>query len=349
MRKLLTDRNYSEGKLTVCRRVNQESILHKHYRAFLVFEQMKDLYVSGVIKNENGNLPYQSLAKYLKLSVSGLRGKIKQLKQYELIRVDKNKNIHLASWRRYVSIFRPQKFRTVKKDVYPNIAPADQVKKGALVANNFRAQEYMIKKKILDSEIKILVGAPKDRLTYPDAEGTPLGRGNSTPDGCSQSNNYIPGSKAWHTRPRHKKHSKPIRRLRAELMKDYDKLLWRYRQYYAEELETIETGYPAINPHITLSCAGVGRLLGIGTNAGYYQRSKMVSAGVLSIQSNSNYAKVLPVTPDTLQTINESGGNVFSKRYPTRRGNSGFTEKFHLSLPDELKLHPFFSYTIAKN
>lgn len=342
MRKLLSERKYEEGKLTVCRRVNRESILHKHYRAFLVFEQMKDLYVSGVIKNENGNIPYPELAKYLKLSVSGLRGKIKQLKNHELIRVDKNKNIHMASWRRYVSVFRPQKFRTVKKDVYPNIAAADQLKKGALVASNYRSQEYMIQKKILNSEIKILVGAPKDRLTYPE-------QGTSTLDGCSQSNNYIPGSKAWHTRPRHKKHSKPIRSLRRELLKDYDKLLWRYRQYYAEELETIETGYPEINPHVTLSCAGVGRLFGIGTNAGYYQRNKMVSAGVLSIQSRQNYAKVFPVTPDTRHAINESGGNVFSNQYRTRKGNTGFAEKFHLSLPDELKLNPFFSYMNAKN
>ena len=141
-----------------------------------------------------------------------------------------------------------------------------------------------------------------------------------------------------------------IRKIRKTMLKNYDHLLHEQKGIYLEQLSYIAEGYPEINPYITLSCAGFGRLFGVSASAGHYQRNKMIGAKVLLLKSNPNsYEKVYPVSEDIREEIKRSGGHVFSYNYPTRMNRNGVEEKYFLRLPDMLSVNHFFIYENAKN
>lgn len=227
--------------IKIPRRVIQEMILHRHYRAFMVFLQLKPLYVSGVILNHDGKLPYQQIATFLGLSLSGTRGKIKQLKKHKLIWVDRQKNFHLASDKTFVNIFKPQFLRRMRKYKYRNVAPADQLIKMSAIRENYRKQEHVLKHKIINKEIYGTVNAHVDRIKQP--EGVQNSSFQSTND-CRLGVGRTDLSKT------------AIRKIRKVLLQQYDDLLHKHKRIYLDKLEHIQNGYPDINPFVTLSCAG---------------------------------------------------------------------------------------------
>lgn len=252
MQPALQDRTLKDEMIKIPRSVTTEVINHKHYRAFLLFLQLKPLYVSGVILNDEDKLPYARIAAYLGLSISGVRGKIRQLKKHRLISTDRYKNIHLASYQDFVSLFREQYLRRMKKYVYKNVADADMLMKTSAIRENFRKQEYVLKNKILNKEIYGTVNAHVDRIKQPE------GLLNSNP----QFNDCHMGS------PRTDLSKTAIRKIRKVLLQDYDQLLHKQKQVFLIQMEQVEFGLPAINPYVTLSCAGLGRLFGIGGSGG---------------------------------------------------------------------------------
>lgn len=315
------------------RRVIREIILHRHARAFHVFLQLKPLYVSGVIKNADGKLPYQEIATFLGLSLSGTRGKIKQLKKYKLIRVDRQKNFHLASYKTFVNIFKPQFLRRMWKYKYRNLATADQLLKMSAIRENYRKQEHVLKHKIINKEIYGTVNAQVDRIKQP--EGLHNSSFQSQND-CRMGVGRTDLSKTT------------IKKIRKVMLRDYDNLLRKHKRIYLEQLEHIQNGYPAINPYVTLSCAGVGRLFGIGASSGHYQRQILADAQMITIKEGG-HLKIYPVGMDTREELRKEGGNVFHYNYPVTRATRGREDKFYLRLPDNLDVNLNFIYQNAKN
>lgn len=336
MRLSLETRVYKNGTLKVPKTCAKEIIQHKHYRAFMVFLQLKPLYISSVIMNDGGKFPYTLMAHYCGISVSGLRAKIKQLKKYKLLYTDKNKNIHLASYKTFVNIFRPQFLRRMKKYVYKNVASADMLIKISAIQENLRRQEYVVKRKIINKQIftidKNTVNAQKDRIKQP--EGIFFQVQNDCP-------RTIYGTDLSKT---------AIRKIRKTFLKDYDNLLHNQKRLYLENLEHVENGFPEINPYVTLSCAGVGRLFGINASTGHYQRQKLAKANVLSVkEAVTPFLKIMPVSQDGQEELHRQGCNVFSYNYPVKRGIRGMEEKFFMRLPDNLSVNLNFIYENAKN
>lgn len=329
----LEKRELKNEVIKIPRRVIQEMILHRHYRAFMVFLQLKPLYVSGVIMNDGGKLPYQAIAKFLGLSLSGIRGKIQQLKKHKLIRVDRQKNIHLASYKTFVNIFKPQFLRRMRKYNYRNVAPADQLIKMSAIRENYRKQEHVLKHKIINKEIYGTVNAHVDRIKQP--EGVQNSSFQSTND-CRLGVGRTDLSKT------------AIRKIRKVLLQQYDDLLHKHKRIYLEQLEHIQNGYPQINPYVTLSCAGVGRLFGTGASAGHYQRQHLANANLITIK-DGGYLKIFPVGIDTREELQREGGNVFHYNYPVKRARTGREDKFYLRLPDNLDVNLNFIYVNAKN
>lgn len=313
------------------RRVIREIILHRHARAFHVFLQLKPLYVSGVILNDSGKLPYQAIATYLGLSLSGTRGKIQQLKKHKLIWVDREKNFHLAAYKTFVNIFKPQFLRRMRKYNYRNLATADQLLKMSAIRENYRKQEHVLKHKIINKEIYGTVNAQVDRIKQP--EGV---QNSSFPNDCRMGVGRTDLSKT------------AIRKIRKVLVQDYDNLLHKHKRIYLEKLEHIQNGYPDINPYVTLSCAGMGRLFGIGSSAGYYQRQILAEAKMITIK-DGGHLKIHPVGMDTREELRREGGNVFHYNYPVKRARTGREDKFFLRLPDNLDVNLNFIYQNAKN
>lgn len=329
----LEKRELKKEVIRIPRRVIREMIMHRHYRAFTVFLQLKPLYVSGVILNDAGKLPYAAIAKYLGLSVSGTRGKIQQLKKHKLLYVDRNKNFHLASYKTFVNIFKPQFLRRMRKYNYRNLAPADQLIKMSAIRENYRKQEYEVKRKIINQEIYGTVNAQVDRIKQP--EGVQNSSFQSTND-CRMGVGRTDLSKT------------AIRKIRKVLLQHYDDLLHKHKRKYLEQLEHIQNGYPEINPYVTLSCAGLGRLFGTGSSAGHYQRQHLANANLISIKEGG-HLKIYPVAMDTREELRDQGGNVFYYNYPVRRGKRGREDKFYLHLPDNVDVNLNFIYENAKN
>ena len=164
----LEKRELKNEVMKIPRKIIPDMIKHRHYRAFMVFLQLKPLYVSGVILNDTGKLPYQQIASFLGLSLSGTRGKIQQLKKHKLIYVDRQKNFHLASYKTFVNIFQPQFLRRMRKYNYRNVATADQLIKMSAIRENYRKQEHVLKHKIINKEIYGTVNAQVDRIKQPE-------------------------------------------------------------------------------------------------------------------------------------------------------------------------------------
>jgi hypothetical protein len=329
MQRPLEERVFKNETFVIPKKIIREIILHKHCRAFEVYLQFKPLYVSSVIMNDGGKLPYRMMAAFMGISVSGLRGKIRQLKKHKLIWVDKKKNIHLASYKTFINIFKPQFFRRMKKFIYKNVASADVLIKTAAIQDNFSKQEYIIKNKIINKEIHT-VNAQKDRINSPKGF-FPLMKTD-----CPRTILSTDLSKS------------AIRKVKKSLLKDYDNLLHKYKRMYLEQLEQVQNGFPEINPTVTLSCSGVGRLFGVGATTGHYQRNKLAKAGVISIKSGDPPLKIWPVSLQDQQELRREGVNVFSFNYPVKRCR-GKEEKFFLRFPDKLTVNSLFIYENAKN
>lgn len=132
------------------------------------------------------------------------------------------------------------------------------------------------------------------------------------------------------------------------ILQDYDNILHKHKRIYLEKLEHIQNGYPDINPYVTLSCAGLGRLFGIGSSAGHYQRQILADAQMITIKEGG-HLKIYPVGMDTREELRKEGGNVFHYNYPVNRGKRGREDKFYLRLPDNLDVNLNFIYQNAKN
>lgn len=331
MQPALQDRTLKDEVIKIPRKVTTEMINHKHYRAFLVFLQLKPLYVSGVIMNDAGKMPYEKIAAYLGLSVSGVRGKIRQLKKHRMIRVDRDKNFHLASYKAFVSLFTEQFLRRMKKYVYRNVADADMLIKASAIRENYRKQEFTLKNKILNQAIYGTVNAPVDRIKQPEGFS----------DSTIQHNDCHMGTK------RTDLSKTAIRKLRKIIVQDYEKILHKQKQIFLVQMEQVEFGLPFINPYVTLSCAGLGRLFGIGGSGGHYQQRKLLQSNL--IQVKPHYQRIDADIPAVHEKQLEMRSDVFSYMYPVSRGRYSKNEKFFLRLPNLMNVNLNFIYENAKN
>jgi len=331
MQSALENRIFKNEVIKIPKSIPREVINHKHYRAFLVFLQLKPLYISGVILNDTGKFPYTAMAAYLGISVSGLRGKIKQLKKYKLIKPDQDKNFHLASYKTFVCLFKPQFLRRMKKYVYQNVGPADMLIKTAAIQENFRKQKHVLKNKILQKEIYGTVNAPVDRIKQPEGFNS----------------SYVQQHDCHLGQPRTDLSKTAIRKIRSYIMKDYENVLHKHKRQFLQQMEQVEHGLPAINPYITLSCGGLGRLFGRSGGSGHYQREKLLKASM--IQVKGNYHRISKHTPAVYENMYNMRNDVFSYNYPVRNGTTGREEKFFLRLPDLVNVNVNFIYENAKN
>ncbi len=331
MQQGLEHRVFKDEFIKIPRTVIEEIINHKHYRAFLVFLQLKPLFVSSVILNEEGYLPYTSIAEYLGLSLSGLRGKIRQLKKHKLIRVDQAKNFHLASYKTFVSKFRPQFLRRMKKYTYPNNSSADMLVKLSAIRENFRKQEYVLKKKLINQEIYGTVNAQVDRIKQPEG----LQNSSFTSNDCHGGQKRTDLSKS------------AIRKIRKLLLRDYDLIRHNQKKVFIDQMEQIELGLPVINPYVTLSCGGIGRLFGTSASAGHYQQQKLLSEGLIDVKPHYEYMDAnKPGVYESQMGIRE---DVFSYNYPVKRSRTGREDKFFMRMPNLLSVNLNFIYENAKN
>lgn len=96
--------------------VIQYMVRHRNYKSFLVFLKLKQLYISGMIMNDNGKPPYDKIASYMELPVKFIHINIQKLKQCKLINIDHNNNFNMASYKIFANMIiqAPFKIKEIK-------------------------------------------------------------------------------------------------------------------------------------------------------------------------------------------------------------------------------------------
>src|SRR4029078_1529738 len=195
---------------------------------------------------------------------------------------------------------------------YKNVATADSLIRTSAIRENFRRQEHALRIKIINKEIYGTVNAHVDRIKQPE------GVVGSNPNSFSAN----ASSNDCHTGPPRTDLSKTaIRKIRKLLLQDYEKLLQNQKRIYHKQLEQVEYGLPAINPYVTLSCAGLGRLFGASASTGHYQQQKLLKEGVIRVEAH--FEKINRNVAAVYENMQQMRHDVFSYNYPVKRGPTG--------------------------
>lgn len=91
--------------LKVPKNLARDILAHPGARSIAIFLELKPLFVSSVIHNDNGTIPYNIMARYVGYSYSGFRQHFNVLKKLNLAYVDEDRNVHLSSYHDLKLIF----------------------------------------------------------------------------------------------------------------------------------------------------------------------------------------------------------------------------------------------------
>lgn len=100
--------------LKIPKSISKAITTHKYGRSIALFLELKPLFVSGVIFSEAGHIPYRKLSKFVNYSESGFRGHMTHLRSLGLITIDKQRNIHLCSYKTLKQLITNTNVKTIK-------------------------------------------------------------------------------------------------------------------------------------------------------------------------------------------------------------------------------------------
>lgn len=263
--------------LRIPKNISKYLVAHKDYISLIYFLSLKPLFKSSVIFNQDQKIPYNKLANFLNISHSGLRFHLTRLKDLKLIRVSKNKNITLASYKTFCNLFNVGTHTYKHKYYFQNNTDLKTFIKSIVYAENLKKQDYTILKKLcyICSKLEL-----SDFVNGKSAE---------LDDILLQYNidcelEYMQGIDKYQE-PKYIKHHKKF------ILKHFDYLKERYQERYEKD---IEQKYHIINdryyernlfdPQTTLSCTGFARILNRKSKStGLYQERKMFESGYVYI------------------------------------------------------------------
>jgi len=287
-----------------------EAILkHPHARAIFIYLELKPLFISSVLFNERGKLPYNKISEFIGEGKSTIRKKIATLKRLKLVRVDRKKNLHLASYDKLADLF---SHHTKRKHKLLNNGTTGHLVKTVAIYENMKRQEYTRNKKILEREL-FLILSEKQQLD-------PI-----------NSNVFLPtakGCEKYFSKRFIRNYSKMIKKNLPAYIAKWDKI-------YDRQILQTEFKFPDVNPNVTLSCKGIARVINRkAQSSGYYQARKIVHAGLLQVSGQYQ------LIPDVCPAINENDyglrTDIYSYVYRTRRNATGLKRMYFRTLPNLL-------------
>lgn len=87
---------------------------HNYGRSLAIWLELKPLFISGVIFSDNGKISYKKIASFTRYCESAIRGHITNLRKLDLITIDKQRNIHLKSYKFFKQLITKSDVKTVK-------------------------------------------------------------------------------------------------------------------------------------------------------------------------------------------------------------------------------------------
>lgn len=272
----------------------EQIVKHPHAREIFVFLELKPLFVSSVIFNDRGKLPYRKVAEFLGEGLSTTRKKITVLKRMKLLRVDGKKNFHLAKYDDLRELFQ---HHTKRKYKLLNNGSTQHLVKTIAIYENLKRQEYVRNKKILEREL-INEFARKNMLDPLNSRSNPI----VLPLNAKGCEKYF--SKRF------------IRNYTKMLRKSLDVRVEQYKKIYNAQILQTEIQFPYINPNLTLSCKGIARVLGKqSASTGHYQSRKMEAKELLSITGAYHF---VPATSPAIYENDLAGirSDIYSYKFP---------------------------------
>lgn len=289
-------------------------IKHKNARAIFLFLELKPLFSSGVIFADGDRIPYKKIAEFTGEGISTIRRKITTLKKMKLITIDHKKNICLASLKKLPIVIKATKDPKHYKRKYFLLNNGDTqfTIKNVAIYENLKRQEHRLFIKIYQKELQEIL-IQRERLDNINSNGKPkqLSR-------CEQ----------YFTKGQ-------LKRIRKSVRNNYDQLKRKYQNIYDRQIQQLNFGFPEINPNITLSCKGLGNVLGVSPSSGFYQMKQLAARGLIYYEGN--YSLIPEKSPAIFEDICGIRSDVFSYVYPTRKTISGKIRKYFINKPNTIK------------
>lgn len=143
--------------LRIPKSLSPKIIQHKYARAICLFLELKPLFRSSVILNDNGKLPNNKIAEFAIKGNREIWDYIQELKELKLIKVDIHKNYHLSSLLYLKNLLNKGKSRNIKTLKYGNNFNSYRLVEAVAFFENLTAQDCEYRRKVnLDLSVQHL-------------------------------------------------------------------------------------------------------------------------------------------------------------------------------------------------
>lgn len=266
----------------------QTLVNHPLFRSLVVYIRLKPLYISGVIKNDNGHIPYKKIADFCGLSLSGTRGKIKDLKNLGLVHIDYKRNIILGSWQKFTRLIGSERDQSYKhKYTFLNNKDIDLVTFLRCIAylegRSKQIYRFVEKECILQTKLSLFDLNKNKGANYTEVleqYANRLDNPRYIKRITKKLKKRILGSWDYYIK-RAESRFYPQSEQRLKAVVESNEYLRKHN--LGENIRYVET-YPDVNPFFTYSCKGLADLLGKSSQgSGYYIQQKMFSQGLIEI------------------------------------------------------------------
>lgn len=281
---------------------------HKNAPALFAWLEIKPLFVSSVIFSDNKKFPYQKIATFLKCSEKQIRRYCAIWRKNKLAFFDNSKNLHLAKYSRLNEIFKhncKRKFKLINNGKTKNLC------RQIAIHENLKRQEYRRNIKIVEKITGTLFDATSTNKSFSPKE-----------EQIARCDN--------------RRSKNQQRKIKSAILRDIKTHVANEKSVYDVRTNQIEFGYPKLNPYVTLSCAGVAKACGLSAK----------SAGLSISRDLHNLGWITREIPvlkiDSRAAVFESEilgirSDVFSYRYPVRRGNGRLERKYFRRMPQQVE------------
>jgi len=270
-------------------------LAHKNNLALQIYLELKPFFISGIIFNEAGALPYKKIASELRISESNLRSKLAQLKKLKLVKFDIHKNLILAPYRVFYKVikhnFKGQQIKTAN-----NYEQTNTILQSISICENALKQKHIIFEKICIREFSYTKEVP-----------------------------IIARDSFFKKLYNHKADLKLWKAIKKSVSKNFDFFHRKYERifnYHYEQLDVYNSSAPearGLNPNVNICCSNAAKLINRkALSSGYIALQKAAKAGFINLYNS--YRHINKNSPAVWEFLTGMRADLFSYKYPTKNG-----------------------------
>lgn len=311
------------------RGISKKIIRHKHARSFYAWLELKPLFTDSVIRSDDEvegfktcdpKLPYKKIAEFLKIGTSTVRLHFRILKKYKLIKYDRDKNIHLASYDTLATIFKHDEKRKYK---LPNDGETQFILKRIAEFENLAKQDFTKRQKMFHYLLFDILFQRKNHDS-PNAQSSGLTDEmlfRLSKDKRECVNFFSKGE---------------IRKFRKHFNDNYESYEAQHWKIFNSHIQQTIEDYPEINMQVTLSNGGIARLFGLTSKSGgQYQKNLMHKKGLLFVEQEIQ--EIRENSPAVYEAYTVGSRSDIRRKEYTYRKQAKVITKYWRTCPDFIR------------